>query len=459
MQPKHGAFRGHMLLAGAFTVAFLAYVTFVLDKAGVLPSFGNTYEVTATVPTADLLVRGARVTVAGADVGRVKEIDRAGATASGARLTLRITDDRVSPIPRDTVAEVRTRSQVGENFVALTIGRDKRTVPTGGGLSDQDAPNPVSVDEILSTLNGRTRTDARRLLTELGSTLNRRGPDLSRTLGGVNTTVPPASDLVHVLSDERANVAQLVDQVGQVLQAVADRQTAIVTVAREGARTLKTIGDRDAALQSTLRELPATLTTVREATTTVGEVSRRAVPVVDGLGRAAQRLQPAVAALGPAAADGRKVVADLQTATPQLNALLRAATGAARPLPGVLPQVRSVFCELNPALRYLLPYRKDVLKIGFHLGSASNSYDATGHMVRLVPVLNENSLSGAPPQVLAASNALLQSGTFLKSKTVNWDPYMKPGQIGKTAATSGSPSGPQGLKDSGFKYPRVEADC
>jgi hypothetical protein len=95
----------------------------------------------------------------------------------------------------------------------------------------------------------------------------------------------------------------------------------------------------------------------------------------------------------------------------------------------------------------------------FHLGSGSNSYDPTGHLLRLIPVVNENSLSGAPPAILDATRTLLQSGAFLPQKTINYDPFMKPGEIGKTASTGSYPYGPASLKASGYKYPHVTADC
>jgi hypothetical protein len=121
--------------------------------------------------------------------------------------------------------------------------------------------------------------------------------------------------------------------------------------------------------------------------------------------------------------------------------------------------VKTTFCQLNPALRYLLPYTNDILQSAFHLGSGSNSYDATGHLLRLIPVVNENSLSGAPPAILDATRTLLQSGAFLPQKTINYDPFMKPGEIGKIASTGSYPYGPASLKASGYKYPHVTADC
>jgi len=120
-----------------------------------------------------------------------------------------------------------------------------------------------------------------------------------------------------------------------------------------------------------------------------------------------------------------------------------------------------VFCQLNPFLRYVAPYKGELMEWFYHFGSAAHAYDATGHAVRLMPILNENSLSGAPPQVLEAAHLLLQSGAFGVQKQIQYDPYMRPGTAGRTVATSGSPRGPQsteGLGPTAIPVSRPTAD-
>ncbi|HWH95934.1 MAG TPA: hypothetical protein VNT03_18880 [Baekduia sp.] len=61
-----------------------------------------------------------------------------------------------------------------------------------------------------------------------------------------------------------------------------------------------------------------------------------------------------------------------------------------------MPKVTKVMCQLNPMLRYLEPYTADIVSFANSLGSAANSYDAIGHTIRLIPVINETALLGAP---------------------------------------------------------------
>lgn len=459
MSKGRGGFAGHLATVVLFGGVFLAWCGFILYQAGALPSFTDSYEVKADVASSALLTPGARVTIAGVEVGSVAKVERADELGPGSRLTLDITDERVTPLPADSRLQIRTRSQVGENYVSIDVGKEQASVPDGGSLAPEQADQLVDVDQVLSVLSGPTKERARTLLQEFGETLTGRGKDLNQTLSAANPVVRQGSQVVSTLHRQRSTVSQLVDQLGRVTAAVGERGVAIETIAERGTTALQAIAERDDELSASIGELPRTLASVRRASTTVGGVSGRVTPVVSELADAVRRLRPAVDALAPAARDGRSVVASLAKANPELDRLLRAATGATKLLPDALPEVRGIFCQINPALRHILPYKEDLLESAFHLGSGSNSYDATGHLVRLVPLLNEGSLSGAPPEVLRASRTLLASGAFLPQKLTRYSPFLEPGEIGKNVAEPGDPTGPDSLRESGFKYPRIQADC
>ena len=459
MHKGEAGFGRHALVLAAFVVITLAWVTFILSESGTLPSFGETYELETTVPSASLMTPGARVTVAGAEVGSVKKVERADEIGSGAKLTLEITDDRVTPVPRDSRVQIRTRSQVGENYVSIAIGRDRQTVPSGGSLGLEQADELVDVDQILSVLRGKTRERTRTLLREFGGALTGRGDELNSTIRGSAGVIHYGTEMMDVLYTRRRTVASLVDQLGRVMAALGDRGAAIDTIATQGVTSLRAIGDRDAALAETLRELPSTLDQVRRASSTLGDVSDRAAPVVANLAVATRELRPAIQDLAPAARDGRGVFRELGGAAPRLTRTLSSLNKLSKHLPQVMPPLRTAFCQLNPAMRYLKPYRRDFLELVFHLGSAGHSYDAIGHLLRLSPIVNENSLSGAPPEVLDASKVLLQSGAFLPQKVISLDPIMEVGEVGRTRASASDPKTPEEVAASGFKYPRVKKDC
>lgn len=459
------ALAGHGVVVLGFVLTFAALFIYILYQAGAITLFEKTYDLSATVPTADFLAPGARVTAAGAEVGRVVSVSRAGPLSPNATIDMELTDSRVFPLPTDSQIQIRTRSQVGENYVNIVVGNAKTTIPDHGSIPLDDAAPFVSTDQVLNILHGRTQQQARMLLQQLGADLLDRGQQLNGTLGGVSTFVQQGVQVLDTLVPQRQAIGRLVDQLGQLTSAIGERTQAIEVTARQGTATLQALAARQAQLAAVLHDLPSLMNAVRTTTGVIGNVSDRATPVVSNLATATAELRPAIAALAPAARDGHTIVTSLRAAIPSLNALLSAApTAIGYPANGTtgllsdLPSIRATFCQLNPALTYLKPYTNDFWSIIPHLGSTSNPYDATGHIVRLVPIINENSLSGAPPFIEQAAHELFSSGLFVPDKVISLDPYPKPGAVGVDVAHAGDPYTPAQFAKT-YTYPRVRAEC
>lgn len=456
---------GHALVVLGFVLSFAALFVYILYQAGAITLFEKTYDVTAIVPTANFLATGARVTAAGAEVGRVVSVSRAGPLSPDATVEMQLTDSRVFPLPNDSQIQVRTRSQVGENYVNIVVGNSKTTISDHGSIGLDDAAPFVSTDQVLNILHGRTQGQARILLQQLGTDLLGRGQQLNDTLGSTSKFVVHGTQMLDTLVPQRLQIGQLVDQLGQLTSAIGERTQAIEVTARQGTATLQALAARETQLSSVLHELPSLMSAVRATTSVIGTVSDRAAPVVSNLATATDELRPAIAALAPAARDGRTIVTSLRDAIPSLNALLGAAPGAigypgngSTGLLSDLSPIRATFCQLNPALTYLQPYTRDFWSIIPHLGSSSNPYDATGHIVRLVPIINENSLSGAPPLIEQAVHELFSSGLFAPDKVISINPYPKPGAVGVDVAHRGDPSTPAQFSKT-YTYPRIHAEC
>ena len=454
-------FSVHVLTLAAAAAVAVAWILLILSESGTAPFGRGGYRLNAVVPSSALLAEGSRVTMGGAEVGSVVKVDRSNKPGRlGTHVEMRITDKRVTPVPVDSKIQIRTRSQVGENYVSIAVGRGDETFASGSYMPAKDNKELVEVDQILSVVNGRTKDRARKLLAGLGGALDGRSDELSQTLQGTTRFVDGASTTTGILYRDRTVVAQLVDQLGRIATEVGGRGSAIDTIADRGLTSLRAVGDRDAALAATLRELPGTLDQIRETSDTVGRVTPQAAPVVNDLTSATADLEPVVDLLGPASRTGTTVLRNLAGAAPPLEDTLEAVTRLSDPLPKALPELRTALCQVNPALRYILPYKVDLFSIVTGLGSASNSYDATGHLARLAPVMSASSVSGLPPAVTKARRTLLESGLFGISNAISYDPYVKPGEVGSTEANAkGFPRGPEQLAKSGYKYPRVTADC
>lgn len=448
---------GHIATAiAAIAFALGSTVWWIGFSGGLNPK--SDYEVRAVLPTASSLAPRARVTMAGATVGAVSEVKQKG---TGSVVELAIQDEDVLPLPADSTVRVRSVTAVGENYVEITPGRSKATIAPGGVVPIEQAGKFVDADEVLSILQGETRQRARDLLQGTGAALRGRDEELNGTVRGVADTITPLATTMLTLAEDRKQVSRLIEQLGDVSAAVGERGASLRSMARDAVITFRATADRDRALRSMIEELPGTLRQVKATTRTLQGVSRASTPVVREVAATLDEARPVITGLRPAAQDGREVVRELAKAAPPLQTTLSELRRVSPAAAKTLPALRRVLCETAPALRYLEPYRADVTSFIGGFGSAVNSYDPLSHLVRLTPVLGENSIAGLPDELSKVARDLVHSGILSQSTTLNWNPYPKPGMAGKSTA-NGSPEylGPEDFaKRSGYVYPRIKADC
>lgn len=453
MRGPIAGFRGHQVGA-ALAVAFaVGWLLVLFNTSGALPSLNPSYRLDAAVPTAASVASNARVTMSGADVGRVESVERRG---RGALVKLEIEDDSVTPIPADSRIAIRQRTPVGENYVTIEPGRSRSKLDSGSVLPASRSDAYVDVDQVLSVLQGPTRRRARELMQGLGGALAGRGERLNALMDGSARTLQAGGRVTHVLSRDRRRLSRLVDQFGDISRAIGERHTAMRTLTRQGLVTFRAMADRDEAVRAMVDQLPPTLAQVRGTTNTLGTVTGRAAPVLANLALAMRELRPPVRLLRPAALEGRRVLGELEVAAPRLEETLGHVRTLSRPTAKALPPVNETLCQFNPMVRYLKPYTPDLIATVIGLGSASNSYDAVGHLIRLTPIATEQALNGLPPELHRAAATLTEAGLLERTRALGYDPYPPPNAVG-TASPQGE--GALGPTQVTAEFPRLQADC
>jgi len=454
---ESGKLRGHVAVLVAFAVMAVVVLFMLFRLSGSL-SLDGSYEIKAIVPQAGTLTQGTSVTMAGARVGTVKAVHRRGV---GALVDIRIDEDAVTPLAADTTAQLAVRTPLGENYIELIPGNSTKNLPSGDLVSPAQGSEYVDVDEIISVLQGRTRDRARLMLQGLGKGVGKRGDELGQTLDGAAGVLEGGSGVTQRIKDEREQIAQLVDQLGDVGAAVGERGASVRQLARQGLVTFRALADRDDSVRDLIATLPTTLRQVRQTTGTLRRTADTASPVVATLSNALREVRPAVRRLRPAAAVGREAVVELDRAAPRLEKTLGALRTASPQLVSTFPQLEKVFCQANPALRYIRPYIGDIISFATGLGAAANSYDAIGHTIRLMPVLGENAVLGLPTGVREAAFSLVRKGLMQGSDLgTGFEPFPDPGKA-ETGFQAGEQSriGPKDVPSTGFKYPRIMRDC
>src|SRR3954462_10638229 len=210
----------------------LTMVLFALSCFGLLLflwlSFGGTvplqpkgYRFQADFPSAVQLSQQADVRISGVNVGKVVLLEkRTGRT----RATIEL-QPKYAPLPADARAILRSKTLLGETYVALTPGnRHGPKLADGGALPERQIKAQIELDEVLRAFDQPTRKALHRWVSSMDASLRGRSRDLSDALGNVGPTAEGGADLFTILDSQHAAVRHLVGDTGRVFASIGSRQ-------------------------------------------------------------------------------------------------------------------------------------------------------------------------------------------------------------------------------------------
>lgn len=129
---------GFFLLIGLLALGYLAI------KLGRMEVIGNSgYTVYATFANVAGLRIGSAVEIAGVEVGRVERIHLKNYQA--------VVDFRLDQgivLPEDSIASIRTKGLIGEQFVRISPGGSEKNIPPGGQINETEPP--VDIMELIA---------------------------------------------------------------------------------------------------------------------------------------------------------------------------------------------------------------------------------------------------------------------------------------------------------------------
>jgi phospholipid/cholesterol/gamma-HCH transport system substrate-binding protein len=129
---------GFFLLLGLLALGYLAIKLGKMEVVG-----GSGYTVYATFPNVAGLRVGSPVEIAGVDVGWVEGIQLKNYQAV---VAFRIKNG--VQLPEDSIASVRTKGLIGEQFVRISPGGADKDIPPGGEIKETEPP--VDIMELIA---------------------------------------------------------------------------------------------------------------------------------------------------------------------------------------------------------------------------------------------------------------------------------------------------------------------
>lgn len=377
-----------MLTRGVATAA-LAVALLVL----VLMLRGPAYEVELTVSNASQLVKGNQVKVGGVPVGEVSAI---GLTDDGqARLTLSLSDERLTPLHAGTKALIRSTSLAGiaNRYVSLMPGPNNAPeIRDGGRIPAEDATPEVDLDAVLNTLGPSAQRDLRDLVRAGSGLISARAErQANEGLHALNPVLSQSAATAREIIRDQPAFERFILESAKVVSTVASRPADLDQVVGNVAGTLDALAARSRELDATLVRLPDTLrsanTTLVNLRATLADVRpalRDARPAAPELSALLERLAPLARDAAPVVARVRRVVDARGSALDLLGVVEGFGPLASAAVPA-FGSLRATLEAALPVVREARPYTPDVvggLVNGFG-GTTAGYYDANGHYVRI----------------------------------------------------------------------------
>jgi phospholipid/cholesterol/gamma-HCH transport system substrate-binding protein len=281
--------------------------------------------------------QGQTVQVAGVDVGDITSVDL---NDGRAVVTMKIRR-KYTPIYRNATALLRPKTGLNDMVIELDPGtRSAGTAPHGWTVPiDQTLPN-VNFDEILSSLDGDTRSYLQLLVGAAGEGLDGQGKALSADLKRFEPTGRYLARVNGALALRERNIRRSIHNFSLLSQALGNKDDDLAALVDSSDRVFKAFAAQDANLRATLQELPGALDTTN---TTLAKVDK----LGKALGPTLGALRPGARALGPSLAQTRPF---LRQTTPIVQNQLRPFARAALPVVKVLRPAARDLALVTPDL-------------------------------------------------------------------------------------------------------------
>jgi phospholipid/cholesterol/gamma-HCH transport system substrate-binding protein len=419
---------GNILVIVLFALSCFGLLLFLWESfGGSLPLKPKGYRLTVAFPRALALAEQSDVRISGVDVGHVVALKLGKDGRTHATLEL---ESQYAPLRVDTHAILRQKTLLGETYVQLIPeSSDSPNLPDGGQLADSQVEPSVTLDDILSSLDPKTRKAFQVWQQSVAEGIGGKGEEINADFATLEPFVENANGMLSVLHSQEGAVTALVHNTGVVFNALAGRDHQLEGLIVNSEHTFHAAAEGSQAFAEAFRALP---TFEHNGTVALKELDKFAdntSPFLDQFRSAEHQLA--------------RLTAETKTFTPPFNSFLTSlgplTTSAKAGLPDVakelgltvpvLENTSPVLHNLDPFLQYVGEYVPELQALFANVTAASNAHD-----------VNANDPTAPQEHYLRSMQAVTPQGLATYSQRIGTDrgnPYFKPGAF--SALGSGLP--------------------
>lgn len=376
-----------VLIFAALCAGIFGYLW--LNSGGKIPLVSEAgYQVDVTLPDVDNLVFQSDVRMAGVDIGKVENVE---VTGSDVRVTMQL-DPESAPLHEGASVTVRNKTMVEETYLDVVDGRG-RELPSGTTLPKVSGHPSVQLDDVLTSLDERTRQSLGVTLRSAGLATKGTKDDVSRTLRGLGDIGREGNDALTALAAQSKDLSAVAVNTTELLRALDTRQGRITQLVRDSDALTQTVAANRQDVETLMRTFPRVLSTTETASGHLERLGRSLAPVAANLRAAAPGLTAAMRELPATSADLRGLLPSLDQVLDRAPQTLDRVPGFSRAARPMMTTINADLADVNPMLGYLRPYGRDLAAFFTNFGQYLSGSDSNGYVSRVLPVFNEKSVN------------------------------------------------------------------
>jgi len=412
---------GNILVIVLFALSCFGLLLYLWESfGGPVPLKPKNYQFTIAFPRSLALAEQSDVRISGVDVGHVValKLGKEGRTVATLELS-----SQYAPIRADMHAILRQKTLLGETYVQLIPETQSGPyLPDGGRLAQSQVQPSVTLDDILSALDPKTRKDFGVWMQSVAEGITGRGEQINSDFAELQPFSEHANQLVSILASQEGAVTAVIRNTGEVFDALAGRDRQFEGLIVNGQRTFHAAAEESQAFADAWKVLPAFEHNGTVALQEFDKFSKIANPFLDEFRPTERALSSLLEAAKPFA--------------PRFNNFLTAlgpfTQAAKKGLPQVKPvtdltvplleNIRPVLHNLCPFFQYLGEYIPEVqaffanfaASTQAHLGNSNTAGQGPPlHYLRSMQILGPESLAIYTKRIgTNRANPYFQPGAF-----------------------------------------------
>ncbi|HEY7932401.1 MAG TPA: MlaD family protein [Solirubrobacteraceae bacterium] len=410
----------NILVIALFALSCFGLLLFLWESfGGPVPLKPKGYRFTVSFPQALQLAEEADVRVSGVDIGHVVSLESAKSGRTNAIIEM---DHQYAPVRSNMHAILRQKTLLGETYVQLNPqGNNGAFIPDNGHLPNGNVEPSVTLDDILSLFNTKTRNDFKVWMHSAAASFEGRGEDLNADFASLGPFVSNTNKLVSIFAAREGALRAVVKNTGLVFNALSGRDHELRGLIVNGEQTFHAAAAASQAFADTWRVLPAFENKSRVAFKELDAFATDANPLLDQSRAWERQLAPLSQTLKTFSPPFERLLVGLGALAHASKKGLPAASRVLTLLEPVLGNLSPVLHNLDPFLQYLGQYQSELQSFFANLTSATEAHAINTnapsapalHFLRTMQIFGPEGLSVYSKRIgTNRGNAYQQTGAF-----------------------------------------------